>query len=84
MNDDAKTPAPSADDKAGDPPARGDAGADRSISERLRRDPGSDDAKLDRGSDESMDASDPPSVTAPGHEGPADSSGYEESGTGND
>ncbi|NJC34631.1 hypothetical protein GGR88_002145 [Sphingomonas jejuensis] len=59
-------------------PGRQDAGHDRSITERLRRSPDDADAKLDRGSDESMDASDPPSVTAPGHDEPAESSGYDE------
>lgn len=59
-------------------PGQHDAGQDRSITERLRRAPDDTDAKLDRGSDESMDASDPPSVTAPGHNEPAESSGYDE------
>ena len=36
------------------------------------------DARLDRGLDESMDASDPISATVPGSDGPAPSSGYDE------
>lgn len=55
-----------------------DAGEDRDIRERLKRNPEDSDAKLDAGLDESMDASDPPSVTAPGDKGePAPSSGYD-------
>jgi len=46
--------------------SRGDAGRDKQIARRLEDDPKDKDAKLDRGLDESMDASDPPSVTAPG------------------
>ena len=42
------------------------AGQDTSIAERLEADPADEDAKLDAGLDESMDASDPPSLTQPG------------------
>lgn len=42
-----------------------DAGSDREIAKRLERDPTDEDAKLDQGSDESMDASDPPAASAP-------------------
>lgn len=60
------------------PPHRSDAGRDADIAERLRRDPSDPDAKLDRGSDESMDASDPPASTAPGAaDKPRPSSGYD-------
>lgn len=59
---------------------RDDTGRDRAMAERLRRNPDDPDAKLDRGLDESMDASDPPSVTAPRGGEPADSSGYDEAG----
>jgi len=52
-------------------PARGDAGA---VTEELD----DADARLDRGLDESMDASDPISATVPGSDGPAPSSGYDE------
>ena len=44
-----------------------DAGTDRSIAERLERNPDSSEARLDRGLDESMDASDPPASTQPVH-----------------
>lgn len=55
------------------------AGQDKSIMERLARDPASPQAKLDRALDESMDASDPPSQTPPGGSSePAPSSGYDE------
>jgi len=76
MGDDRTKQDVDADD--GSTSGQHDAGQDRSITERLRRAPDDSDAKLDRGSDESMDASDPPSVTAPGHNEPAESSGYDE------
>lgn len=57
---------------------RQDAHQDKSIERRLKRDPFDPDAKLDAGSDESMDASDPPSAAAPGSQEPAPSSGYDE------
>lgn len=57
---------------------RQDAGRDRSIEKRLQRDPFDADAKVDVGSDESMDASDPPSASAPGSQEPAPSSGFNE------
>ena len=41
------------------------AGQDSDIAKRLRANPSDEDAKLDAGLDESMDASDPPSMTAP-------------------
>lgn len=56
---------------------RQDAARDRSIDKRLQRDPFDPDAKVDAGSDESMDASDPPSAAAPGSQDPAPSSGYD-------
>jgi len=57
----------------------GDAGRDAAITERLERDPQDEDAKLDHGLDESMDASDPPAITQPGAgSDPAPSSGYDE------
>ncbi len=50
---------------------------EKALEEKLERHPEDLDAKLDVGSDQSMDASDPPSVTRPGadHE-PAPSSGF--------
>jgi hypothetical protein len=63
----------------GERPRAGDAGRDTSIEERLQRDPESSQARLDRGIDESMDASDPPSATQPVHNnGPIASSGFNE------
>ena len=57
---------------------RQDAHQDKSIERRLQRDPSDPDAKIDAGSDESMDASDPPAAAAPGSQEPAPSSGYDE------
>lgn len=55
------------------------AGQDKSIEKRLKKDPQNEDAQLDRGLDESMDASDPPSATQPGNSGePPKSSGFDE------
>ena len=54
------------------------AGQDRSLRQRLRDDPDDLDAKIDVGSDESMDASDPPSTSAPGRDMPMPSSGFPE------
>jgi len=55
-----------------------DAGTDVSIAERLARDPESNDARLDRALDESMDASDPPASTQPVHSHALpESSGYD-------
>ena len=56
----------------------GDAGRDTHIADRLEQDPQDEDAKLDHGLDESMDASDPPAITQPGSgSDPAPSSGYD-------
>ena len=57
---------------------RQDAARDKSIDKRLQRNPSDPDAKIDAGSDESMDASDPPAASAPGSQEPAPSSGYDE------
>jgi N utilization substance protein B len=54
------------------------AGQDTDIARRLKRDPTDPDAKLDRGLDESMDASDPPAAVVPGDSGdPLPSSGFD-------
>lgn len=58
-------------------PPEQDAGQDPSIRERLKKDPYDADAKIDEGSDESMDASDPPSAALPGVADPAPSSGFD-------
>lgn len=46
------------------------------LEEKLREHPHDKDAKVDVGSDESMDASDPPSAVQPEHGEPAPSSGF--------
>jgi len=49
------------------------------LERKLKRDPQDQDAKADVGSDESMDASDPPAAAQPGQTGePVPSSGYPE------
>ncbi len=48
------------------PPAVMPDDATRELEQKLRRDPGNEDAKADVGSDESMDASDPPAASQPG------------------
>ena len=74
MTDTKERPAPDADIEG-----KGDAGQDKSIEKRLEKHPESKEARLDRGLDESMDASDQPASTQPvhSHEPPA-SSGYDE------
>ena len=49
---------------------------DRELELKLKKNPDDLDAKVDVGSDESMDASDPVAVTAPGGNEPAPSSGF--------
>ncbi len=61
------------------PPAVHSADPDRELERKLNRDPEDPDAKIDVGSDESMDASDPPAATQPGHKDePVPSSGFPE------
>jgi hypothetical protein len=51
----------------------------RELERKLKRHPEDPDAKVDVGSDESMDASDPPSAAQPGSsDDPAPSSGFPE------
>jgi hypothetical protein len=65
---DAPIVAPAADETAKAAPAiSADAGTDESIAKRLYANPESKEARLDRGLDESMDASDPPASTQPVH-----------------
>lgn len=54
------------------------AGQDTALRQRLNQHPDDMDAKIDVGSDESMDASDPPSTSAPGRDQPMPSSGFSE------
>ncbi len=49
---------------------------DRELELKLKKNPDCQDAKVDVGSDESMDASDPVSATAPGGNEPVPSSGF--------
>ncbi len=74
---DSMSVAPDAGNAGGSKDARQDAGQDRSIEKRLAKHPGSDDARLDAGLDETMDASDPVSITQPGRSEPAPSSGFD-------
>jgi hypothetical protein len=64
-------------DEAGAPPPTLSGDPERDLEQKLRREPGNDDAKVDVGSDESMDASDPPSSSQPGcSDEPVPSSGF--------
>jgi hypothetical protein len=50
---------------------------DRELEHKLKKNPDDQDAKVDVGSDESMDASDPPAATQPGqNDDPVPSSGF--------
>jgi hypothetical protein len=62
------------------PPAPAQSGPpDKDLEKKLRKDPDNLDAKVDVGSDESMDASDPPAASQPGqNDEPAPSSGFPE------
>jgi len=62
------------------PPAPAISGApDRELERKLKRNPEDQDAKVDVGSDESMDASDPSAAAQPGQsDEPVPSSGFPE------
>ena len=61
------------------PPPVTSAEPDAELEKKLKRNPGDLDAKVDVGSDESMDASDPPAAAQPGsNDDPAPSSGFPE------
>jgi hypothetical protein len=49
---------------------------EKELEEKLKRNPADKNAKVDVGSDESMDASDPPSAAQPGCDEPVPSSGF--------
>ena len=51
---------------------------DQELELKVKKHPDDDDAKVDLGSDESMDASDPIATTQPGKDKPAPSSGFPE------
>lgn len=61
------------------PPAVNSAAPDPELERKLKRNPDDLDAKVDVGSDESMDASDPPAAAQPGQsDDPVPSSGFPE------
>jgi hypothetical protein len=60
------------------PPAVISAPPGRDLERKLKENPDDPNAKVDVGSDESMDASDPPSAAQPGSQDPAPSSGFRE------
>ena len=67
------------DDRGKVPPPVISAPPEKELEEKLKKDPSCEQAKADVGSDESMDASDPPAATQPGGGGePAPSSGFPE------
>ena len=71
MNDNDKRDRPPPPVSSGDP--------DRELERKLKRNPDDLDAKADVGSDESMDASDPPAAAQPGQsDDPVPSSGFPE------
>lgn len=60
------------------PPATLSGSPDRELELKVKKHPDDKDAKVDLGSDESMDASDPSSATQPGSSEPAPSSTFPE------
>ena len=69
MNDDKKQEPP--------PPPVISGSPQRDLERKLKRNPDDQDAKVDVGSDESMDASDPPAAAQPGQtDEPVPSSGF--------
>ena len=65
------------DDRKNIPPAVHSGAPDRELEQELRRNPDDLDRKVDVGSDESMDASDPPAAAQPGqNDEPVPSSGF--------
>jgi hypothetical protein len=73
--------APVNDDKKQEPapPPTHSGEPDKELERKLKRNPHDQDAKVDVGSDESMDASDPSAATQPGQsDDPVPSSGFPE------
>ena len=60
------------------PPAVFTADPDADLEQKLKKHPHDLNAKVDVGSDESMDASDPPAAVQPGSDDPVPSSGFPE------
>jgi len=76
---DSLSVAPEEQDAGSSRTERQDAGQDKSITKRLQKNPDSADARLDNGLDETMDGSDPVSISEPSDDGePSPSSGYDE------
>jgi len=71
---DPKTDPKQAGEKAPPPTLQG--APDPELELKVKKHPEDEDAKVDLGSDESMDASDPISTTQPGTDKPAPSSGF--------
>jgi hypothetical protein len=65
-------------DQKNPPPPTLSGEPDRELELKVKKHPEDEDAKVDLGSDESMDASDPSSATQPGSSEPAPSSGFPE------
>ena len=66
-------------DKGSVPPPTISAPPEKELERKLQKEPENPDAKVDVGSDESMDASDPPSAAQPGcGDEPVPSSGFPE------
>ena len=65
-----------------DPPPTLAGAPDRELELKVKKHPDDDDAKVDLGSDESMDASDPIATVQPGTSEPAPSSGFPEKKSG--
>ncbi|CAA9509760.1 MAG: hypothetical protein AVDCRST_MAG31-993 [uncultured Sphingomonas sp.] len=62
------------------PPPVLSADPERELERKLKKNPDDQDAKIDVGSDESMDASDPPAAAQPGQsDEPVPSSGFPDS-----
>jgi hypothetical protein len=59
-----------------DPGATMSGDPEREMELRLKKNPGDKQAQVDRGSDESMDASDPPSACQPGGNDPMPSNDF--------
>lgn len=60
------------------PPVTEQRNPEPELEEKLRRNPDDPDARVDVGSDQSMDASDPPAAVQPDSREPVPSSGFEE------
>lgn len=64
------------DDRDKVPPPVFSAPPEKDIEEKVKKNPHDENAKVDLGSDESMDASDPPAASQPGGNDPVPSSSF--------